>query len=231
MHVLYFRIGGAGSCVVSFLRFLSLTCMSSLLLIAGAASAATVYSIDINSAGSPTEPGFVGLDGSNGSSVTDQGVTFTVYGSEGTRDRGIGLAENDLTRDFAFNDSTEQVGLEITGLTAGLYQASIWSFEGSGAEINVEFLGYETNIGTFSENPGITLDQATDPARVFTIDYDPATDGDLRIFTQGIEGFQCVGCPRARFNALQLSVVPLPAGVLLFASALGLLGWMRRKTG
>lgn len=189
----------------------------------------SAYLIDINSGGSPTASGFVGLDGSNGSSVTDQGVTFTVYGSEGTRDRGTA---NDLTRDFAFNDSTEQVGLEITGLAAGLYQASVYSFEGSGADINVEFIGYETNSGTFSNNPGITPAQATDPARVFTFTYDPSTEGDLRIFTQGIVGFQCVGCPRARFNALELTAIPVPAALPLFGTGLaglGLIGWRRRN--
>lgn len=199
-------------------------------------SAHSAFLIDINSGSSPTASGFVGLDGSNGSSATDQGATFTVYGSLGTRERSGPLATDDLTLDFAFNDESQslsQVGLEITGLAAGLYQASVWSFDPSNGpqptDISPEFIGYETDTGS-SWNSAVTigLAQATDPALVFTFAYDPTTDGDLRIFAQGGSG--ALDSRRARFNALELTAIPIPAAFWLFSSGLlGLVGMARRK--
>ncbi len=197
----------------------------------------TVFAVDVNSDNSPTAPGFVGLSatgadgetgtlGGNGDSVSIDGTTFTVFSSQGHRNRGGAGGGNDLTGDFIFDDGANAaVGLRVFDLPDGLYQAEVFSFDGAAAAGNqivgiTEFVpGGETIFSTnFASNPN-------DP---FTFIFDSsAFVNGFGIFTREATN------DRSRFNGVRLTLlqtVPEPTTALLaLMGVAGLAGRRRRE--
>jgi len=90
------------------------------------------YGVDVNTSTSPTLSPFKSIAGTSNASVTDNGVTFTLFGSNiDSRDRGTGTP-NDLARDFAFNNpevSNGSIGMRIENLPAGEYTINSFHFD------------------------------------------------------------------------------------------------------
>ena len=194
------------------------------------ASAALIFKIDVdfqneNGAMSPTESDWTSLlvnDSSpNSASVTVSGVTFDIFSADGARDRNSGGTS--LTRDFVFDDGSGQaVGLTVSGLPAGWWQASVYSYDASFSAGN-QIVGI-TQFGASPESI-YTSSFASNANTPFTFKFDSSAliDG-FGIFTR-----ENNSANRARFNALELRQVPAPATLALIS--LGLLGFgiQRRK--
>lgn len=200
------------------------------LSISSYSQAAPIYKIDIDSTngGSPisTEAGWtslnVGAGAGNGSSVTVSGVTFEVFSADDSRVRSAGT--NDLTKDFVFDDGADQaVGLKIFGLADGMWEASVYSWDTFA--IDPQIVGI-TEFGAAAESIYTSgfAGSAITPFK-FTFDSSTLMDG-FGIFTR-----ENNGADRARFNALELSYVPVPATVALFALGLAGIGFASRKKG
>lgn len=205
--------------------------LAAALFAAGTPSFGVSIGIDVNSNSSPTAPGFVGLDipgtgTGNGSSVTDQGVTFTVFSSDGHRDRG---GPNDLTRDFIFDDGAGQaVGLVIDGLASkvngnALWMAEVWSFDNSFNPVGNQFVGLNN---TPSGEIIFTSTFAGDATQPFTFTFqDSDIDDSFGIFTRENNGNN-----RSRFNAVRLTqIVPEPTTAVLGLMGLAGLATRRRR--
>lgn len=86
--------------------------------------------IDFDGGGGPTQSGFVGLplpSGTTaaGSSVTVDGVTFTVTSADGSADLGVPDA---LTRDFIYGEGLwPGLSISVTGLMPGQWMLDVWS--------------------------------------------------------------------------------------------------------
>ena len=159
----------------------------------------TQLAIDIDVGANVTEPGFVSLPvNGNAGSVMEQGVTFTVFSADGSRDRG---GPNGLTRDFVFDDGEGQAsGLTIHDLPDAAYVAEVWAWDQAAAAGNqivgiTQFAGGPEIIfsDSFAANP-------TDPY-VFTFDSTNLPEG-FGIFTRPNNSEN-----RSRFNALRLTTV------------------------
>jgi hypothetical protein len=99
----------------------------------------SLFEVDINHTNGITKPGFTGLVGTEGNSVTVSGTKFTMFGGiDGTRDRGTA---GEVTRDFAFNDGVSAgVGFRMENIPAGTYDVNTWHYDpGYPGLINVEF--------------------------------------------------------------------------------------------
>lgn len=88
------------------------------------------YKIDINHSNSITSSGFAGLSGNQGSTVTVDGVKFTMSSAtQGTRDRG---QVDDITRDFAFKDEQNAtIDITIEDLPTGNHTFNTWHYDHS----------------------------------------------------------------------------------------------------
>jgi len=159
----------------------------------------TQLAIDLDVGANVTEPGFVSLPVSNNAgSVMEQGVTFTVFSADGSRDRG---GPNGLTRDFVFDDGSGQAaGLTIRDLPDAAYVAEVWAWDQAAAAgdqiVGITQFGGGPEIifsDSFAANP-------TDPY-VFTFDSTNLPEG-FGIFTR-----ENNSANRSRFNALRLTTV------------------------
>ena len=210
-----------------------LPAIGALFALSNFATAASVFMIDVYSTtggATATEPGWTSIngDGGNGETVAVDGTTFTIFSSDGARNRG---APNPITQDFIFDDGANQaVGLVVGNLPDGVCEASVWSWDNSfptavGDQIVglVDASGETIFTTSFAPSP-------TDPF-TFTFDSSLLTEnvglGGIGIFTRENNGNN-----RARFNALQLVLVPEPATIAIW-SLLGLVGvglaWRRRR--
>jgi hypothetical protein len=207
--------------------------------VSSTASAGLIYRIDIDStydnASIPTEvpvtteAGWTSLNvgsggGPNGRNVTVGGVTFSVFSAIGSRSRST--AASDLTRDFIYDDGAgAEVGLTVAGLTDGLWEASVYSFDAVWAAgpqaVGITQFGPPEIIYASDFAPS-----ATTPL-MFQFDSSSLLDG-FGIFTRAATSVN-----RARFNALELRQiaqdVPAPSGLVLIASGLLGLSLARRR--
>jgi hypothetical protein len=185
------------------------------------------FKIDIDVGTPPdTEPGWTSLPVSGASGSVDvTGTTFQVFSADDSRVRG---GPNPLTRDFVFDDGGGQaVGLQVFDLPPGIWEASVWAWDNDYAVgdliVGITQFGPPEIIFTnsFSASP-------TDP---FTFQFDSSTLANgFGIFTRENNAND-----RARFNALQLvlipEVIPEPSTLLIWSLLAGLgvgLGWRRR---
>ena len=185
----------------------------------------TEFKIDVNTGGSPTMAGWTGLDatyGSNGGTVTVDGVEFWVDSADGARNRG---GPNDLTRDFIYDDGSGQAtGLRINDLPDGIWEAKVWSWDND----------FPTSVG--SQTVGIgwagpagfeagTMNPSATVPFTFQFDSSALPDG-WGIFTR-----ENNSANRSRFNALQLTrVIPEPMTMLAVGlSVAGLGGYVRKR--
>lgn len=88
------------------------------------------YGVDINSDNSPTLSPFKALGSEVNSTVTDNGITFTLFGTvTGHRDRG-NETPNDLVRDFVFGSGNgTSTGIRIEGLKDGEFTVNSYHFD------------------------------------------------------------------------------------------------------
>lgn len=80
---------------------------------------------------------------------------------------------------------------------------------------------YNTGVDPDPDNP------VDGPARA-AVEFDPVT-GLLRIFKEGYSPSTPAGSDLYHDLTLDVQIIPVPAAVWLFGSALGLLGWARRR--
>ena len=195
--------------------------------LAAPAAAATIYKIDIDSTEETnsvdTEDGYTSLLASTTTSVTVEGVTFTKTGMQGDRNRND--QATDLLTDFLYNENGGDVGLQISGLPEGPWEAEVWSFDAGGnsfEEAKNQNVGVKDGstrtvfVSGFDDN-----DQNPATFQFNTADF---LNGDITIFTQGTEGTN--NKKRGRFNGLVLTAIPEPTTALLLA--LGGLALLRR---
>jgi len=181
------------------------------------------FKIDIDSTygGAPlsTADGWTSLDGTggDGSTVTVDGTTFTVFSADGSRNRITSGLPNPtaLTSDFVFDDGGGvAVGLVIDDLPAGTWEAKVWAWD-QAAPLDDLIVGWIEGSGP--ENI-VTTSAIPDPVHsIVTFRFTSDGNSLYRIFTRENNGQN-----RARFNALQLTRIPEPSTFIL--SALGLVG-------
>lgn len=192
------------------------------------ASAATVYSIDINDANSPvTASGWTGLDTvntGNGGSVTIGSIDFSIGSSDGARLRGtVGSPNpNALTGDLAFYDGAGQAIILFIGgagdLLAGDWQVEVWMHDAT-SPLGDSIVGYRTGGAETIINNNVAAN-ATDAAISFTLTSDGASAYDIFVRENNAEN-------RSRLNAVRLTSVPEPSTGLL--GLLGALALLRRR--
>ncbi|MCC7475816.1 MAG: hypothetical protein IT425_10495 [Pirellulales bacterium] len=117
-----------------------------------------------------TQPGFVSWNvttlGTSGTTKTEQGVTFELFGFAGSnqsrlRSAGDGGVYNAITTDFVYNEggSNRAIGLRITGLPVGNYDMQSWHYDSSfPPATNDDFIQIEVrNQGEASDPPNQTV--------------------------------------------------------------------------
>ncbi|MCP4197781.1 MAG: fibronectin type III domain-containing protein, partial [Proteobacteria bacterium] len=163
-------------------------------------------------AGSPTQAGFVGINGLSATSGTDGDVTLTWSGTPFYSDRGdanalSGDAMADLMRDFVFAIGTT-LTVELEGLAANTtYDLTIYSFDAN----------QSSTCEWYKDSTGGTLLKAvsynhTDPTTgFFTVAVTSDGSGDITLV--------CTGS-KPRFNGLTVTeqTPEAPSDVLAFGS-------------
>jgi len=153
-----------------------------------------------------TESGWVSLDatGGNGSAVTTDGVTFTIYTAAGSRNRS---GPSDLTRDFVYDaGANAAVGVIIDDLPAGTWQTKVWSWDDSfPTGIGDQTVGFRKNAS--GPPPSIvTTSAAVDPVNpvsTFLINADGTSQYRVWLRENNSQN-------RSRLNAIALEQVAAP---------------------
>lgn len=264
MRVLSFRVDGAVSGICSFPRFLSLTCVSSLLLAAGVASAAsTSFSgtlIDVSEpGGSATTPVFTGA------AVDDRFFGNFVYGNIAGLADSITMEPNEVDWEFIGAPWSAFLNNGSVGVSGSEVYVNIQDDKALDAEEAAfvsDLLGFNVAEGTladvwsvgalstgaFEQDLDLTDNDDTeelfngslfelaylslDTDTIANLSYNPnppaLSEVDIAIFS--IQEADAAG--DVIFDAIGIvdtTVIPVPAAIWLFGSALGLLGWTRRK--
>lgn len=224
--------------------------LPALLFTTSSLGAATVYAIDIDStrtAGSTTsgsiftETGFSSLNATagGGASVVVDGITFQLFSVAANASRRRDSITNPLTRDFVFEEGTDnnEIGITFGGsgaLAAGTWNVEVWSYDASVPALGNQILGLRTN-GT--ENNAATINgapqangivteslvtSANDPATSFTFLSDGVSSYDifLRENNAGL---------RTRFNGVRLTLIPEPSSIILMLGGMCALVLLRRR--
>jgi len=173
----------------------------SLLLGSGAAQAATVQ-IDVS--------------GTNATGILDlevvlEGVGTVLYNVSFVQDTGFNVYDDPPPFDFA--GDTDPLSARTAVLNA------------LNDEPAVETVGPGGGVGSTSDLFLIGYDKSPIPERIVSVAGEYSNtwgNGGIAILTEPSEV--------AFFADFTPAVIPVPAAVWLFGSALGLLGWMRRKT-
>jgi hypothetical protein len=173
----------------------------SLLLGSGAAQAATVQ-VD----GSGTNAtGILGLD------VLVEGVGTVSYNVSFLQDTGFNVYDDPPP--FDFSGETDPLSARLAVLNA------------LNDEPAVETVGPGVGVGSTSDSFLIGFDKSPAPDRIVSV-------GGEYSNTWGSGGIAILREPSevAFYADFTPAVVPVPAAVWLFGSALGLLGWIRKRT-
>ncbi len=156
------------------------------------------YKIDINHTdnGSITT-GWTGLVGTDGSAVAINGVRFTVFGSQGTRDRGTA---GNVTRDFAYADgASAATGFRMEYLPAGVYDVSTWQYDPNyPGLVNVEFREKGLPATMVVKASGKSLTSSA--AATFQITVADGKDYEILVREASVED-------RSRFNGITITPV------------------------
>lgn len=196
-------------------------------LLGATAHAVTVYAFDINESNAPTVTGsgftpFVVDRNTGAGSTVQNGITFSIAGAAGARNRSVG--SSDLTRDFAFVDGSGafiDFNFGAAGaLAAGQWDVEIWVGD-TQEDIGIQSVGLITNGTKTTQVASVTPSvSATPPAASFSF----VSDGSS---SYGIFVTENSARDRTRLNGIRLTQIPEPSLPLL--SLLGILPFLRRR--
>lgn len=192
-----------------------------------------------------TQPGFVSWDltdvlGAGGSTITEQGVTFEIFGISNNQSRyrstgGGGGAEDDLLTDFVFNEGAQgrAVGLRISGLSAGLYAMQSWHYDSTSTVTSTENF-IQVEVRDPGGSPTILVDKFPFQTAPATFQLQIDSDGQVKevIFREDDEANPAGDTGdqnRARLNGFTLVTVPEPASLGLSIAGILMVGAWRRR--
>lgn len=165
-----------------------------------ARSAADIAWLDIEGPSGETSLAYLAFVAVDGTTITSDGVNFTLFGDLDYRDRDL---DDLMLTDFAFDDGVDAfVGLRIAGLPAGTYDVESWHYDGGGfpGQIQVEFRE--------EGNPGSTqMLTGGIPFSTNAVGYQVVSDGAT---TYELLFREDDGNQRSRLNGLRLRAVGDP---------------------
>jgi uncharacterized protein (DUF2141 family) len=156
------------------------------------------YKIDINHTDNGSiSAGWIGLIGTEGSQAAINGVRFTVFKSDGTRDRGTA---GNVTRDFAYADgAAAYVGFRMEYLPAGTYDVSTYQYDPNfPGSVNIEYQekGLPATMVVKASGKSLTNSSST----TFQITVEDGKDYEILVREASSED-------RSRFNGISITPV------------------------